>query len=362
MRGRAGVLSGVLALSGCSLVTSLDTLKGAADAGADALPDAPVSPDSGCGDLQKDPKNCGVCGHDCLGGTCTNAACDPAPLASAQVAPGSIAVDAAHVYWIVNGSIQRTALATSGGVEAVGKGTLAGLGFLTVDGANLVAVAPNLSTSADVYTIASSEVSGTVAPSLTASFAGGAASAFGLDATHLFLFQTGAGVSGCGGGRCLIVSSRDGSSATKLWTSSVAADRVSVQGGRAFLLSGDTVSSIAPPEVSPTVLAKLPAAGGDIAADATQVYATVPSLGSIVGLPRGGGPVTTLAVTQATPRLLTAGAGWLAWLSDSGLMGCDPAACSPKFYAVSTSSSIALDARAIYWTEPKRAGVYRMPR
>ena len=60
----------------------------------DAAPEA-------CVDLQGDPLNCGVCGHDCQGAACVAGVCGPAPqvLASGQ-APAYLAVDAENVYWI----------------------------------------------------------------------------------------------------------------------------------------------------------------------------------------------------------------------------------------------------------------------
>ena len=36
-------------------------------------------------DTMNDAKNCGVCGHDCLGGKCLKGACQPIILATAQV-------------------------------------------------------------------------------------------------------------------------------------------------------------------------------------------------------------------------------------------------------------------------------------
>lgn len=351
---RALVSSIAAALCACSLVTPLSDLEpvSGVDSGAPT--------DAACGDLQKDPKNCGVCGRDCLGGTCTAGACDPAPLAAAQVAPSSIAVDSTHVYWIVGGAIRRTTLSVGGAVENVGSGTISGLGLLRVDGTNLFAVAWNVSTSA--YSIPSSEVSGTVAPSVIATFAGGAPTGFGLDAQHLFVFQQ-SNLTGCGIPPCLIASARDGKNPVKLWAGNATSDRVAIDGGRAFLLSGASLSSIGPLDSAATALATLDATGGEVAADATSAYATLPSLGSIVAVPRAGGKATTVAIGQASPRLLTASTGWIAWLTDVGLMGCDPLACTkPTFYGPSSASSIAIDAQAVYWTEPKRAGIFLIRR
>lgn len=69
---------------------------GAADAGADG----------GCGSMQFDPHNCGACGNDCMGGACQAGVCVPLPagaLATGQLSPTSIAVDANNVYWINEG-------------------------------------------------------------------------------------------------------------------------------------------------------------------------------------------------------------------------------------------------------------------
>lgn len=69
-----------------------------------------------------DPKNCGACGHDCLGGECTMATCQPI-----TIEPGptgsftrsmSIAVDSEYVYWGGdNARVARKKLNGSGQVE-----------------------------------------------------------------------------------------------------------------------------------------------------------------------------------------------------------------------------------------------------
>jgi hypothetical protein len=59
-----------------------------------------------CGYAEFDPHNCGTCGHDCQGGACQGGACVPLPpgvLASGLIAPVSVAVDSANVYWLSQG-------------------------------------------------------------------------------------------------------------------------------------------------------------------------------------------------------------------------------------------------------------------
>jgi hypothetical protein len=50
-----------------------------------------------------DPKNCGVCGHDCQGAPCLNAQCQPLLVAGQQSAPAYLAVDDTSVYWTNSG-------------------------------------------------------------------------------------------------------------------------------------------------------------------------------------------------------------------------------------------------------------------
>jgi hypothetical protein len=67
--------------------------------------DCDGNPGNGCETpVDSDPKNCGACGHDCLGGGCAAGLCRPVelyviPSATAQVnTPTAIAVDATSIY------------------------------------------------------------------------------------------------------------------------------------------------------------------------------------------------------------------------------------------------------------------------
>ncbi len=51
-------------------------------------------------DFLTDPKNCGICGHDCLGGECLQGICQPIVLSGEGLEPASVEVDTTHVYWI----------------------------------------------------------------------------------------------------------------------------------------------------------------------------------------------------------------------------------------------------------------------
>jgi hypothetical protein len=54
--------------------------------------------------LDTDPKNCGRCGHDCLGGACTAGRCESVVLKAGLENPDDIAVDATGVYVSTHGN------------------------------------------------------------------------------------------------------------------------------------------------------------------------------------------------------------------------------------------------------------------
>jgi hypothetical protein len=96
---RRSVAVALMAVS-CSLGASNQPDASTDDASADAALDAndgEAAP--GCSlDLTTDNHNCGSCGHDCLGGACTDGECQAYAIATDLLNPRSIAIDDTNVY------------------------------------------------------------------------------------------------------------------------------------------------------------------------------------------------------------------------------------------------------------------------
>ncbi len=98
-----GSLALCAALVRCTQAVTAQT----SDAGDAATDVASPPTDGGCTtDPLTDPKNCGLCGHDCLGGECRMGVCQPVMLASAEQGPTEIVVDDANVYWIAGYAVR----------------------------------------------------------------------------------------------------------------------------------------------------------------------------------------------------------------------------------------------------------------
>ncbi len=52
-----------------------------------------------CVDLKADPKNCGTCGHDCLGGTCDIGVCQPVNVVTGQSGLEQMTTDGTYLYF-----------------------------------------------------------------------------------------------------------------------------------------------------------------------------------------------------------------------------------------------------------------------
>ncbi|AKU97930.1 hypothetical protein AKJ09_04594 [Labilithrix luteola] len=98
-----------------------------------SLDSAPDGGPASCTDVLRDAKNCGQCGHDCLGQPCDDGFCQPKIVADAQDDLRSIAVDDRSVYWGSGGS---------GGVWYCTEKNCATVKQLHVEERAVVAIAP----------------------------------------------------------------------------------------------------------------------------------------------------------------------------------------------------------------------------
>lgn len=73
-----------------------------------------------CVDLGLDPANCGRCGHDCVGGTCSTGVCAATTLVAGQGATRAIVVENGRIYLARQG-----VLPSKGGIYSLGVGDLA---------------------------------------------------------------------------------------------------------------------------------------------------------------------------------------------------------------------------------------------
>ncbi|MEZ4220129.1 MAG: DUF5050 domain-containing protein [Polyangiaceae bacterium] len=334
---------------------------GGSDAG-DAAPDALVcsgttadcnnSAADGCEvDLSSDGANCGTCGRDCVGGTCTAGACSPATLwTEAQATPTRLALDATHVYFVDF---------NNGAVRSVPK--LGGPAVLLASGKNATRVAVDGSY---VYFTNGSQAEINRVPTL-----GGTtelvatlpqvATGLTVDTTYVYSSETAA--TGRihripeGGGVPTVL-------ATSSWPIDLAVNsthvywpsyenngalrRVPISGGSFETLDSNTDNGFA------------------VALDATHVYWTVLGTGANKGeirrLPLAGGTAEVLAVTQAGPRGIAVDATHVYWTnSDDGTVRRIAKDGSDNQVPATLSSGgieplgIAVDATAVYWADDK---------
>jgi hypothetical protein len=63
--------------------------------------DDDLDDDNECGaDLDADPSHCGACGHDCLGGECTDGTCQPVVVLAVSYQTGPLVNDDDRIFWL----------------------------------------------------------------------------------------------------------------------------------------------------------------------------------------------------------------------------------------------------------------------
>ena len=258
-------------------------------------------------DVLNNSANCGACGHDCLGGSCSSGMCPTTIIAQYQDRIQSLAVDGGHVYFSCQGSCDgvKKAPKVPGGVTTIESTSSArGLG---VDASNTF-WAQSGGIMRDTLT------SGAIATPLT-----GVSSPYGvaLDATHVY-FTAGSSsgsvqrIGKSGAGLDVIL-------ANQSTPRGIAVDDTYVfwanQGGTIWSAEKGTLTSKS--------LATAQSSPEGIAADGTNVYWTNhASIGSVMACKRDGSAAPfSISSIEQSPHGIAVDANYVYWTSTNASQG-----------------------------------------
>lgn len=349
----------VTLLGACSIFTDFDQFAtGAADAGMEAASDA-VTPDAdadaapACSpnqDFSSDPKNCGACGHDCLGGACLANACQPVALTNA-VSSSHVRLDATHAYFAdaTRGTVSR--IPKRGGAEEILASDQDGLYELNVSdtyvyfqtGAHLRRVPK---AGGPVEDVAAADRIGFIA----------------LDATSVYWAEGFDDV----GHATLHAADLDGAHARVLADSLTRVETIALDGAELFFATQEDTGShiwrmnLETGAKSPIVEAR----ARRIVIDEERVYWLTYAVPELYSAPRAGGEATVVATSVAPVHDsdLALGGDDIYWAVANQPGGVYRVAKTGG--AVTTLShqdrvgGLALDDRAVYWTLESAKSVY----
>ena len=333
-----------------------------ADAGTDTAPT--------CTNTVTDDKNCGVCGHDCLGGACAGSKCQPAKVITGQGQPWAIRVDGSSIYWSdIFGS----------------KGTIYKIAKLAVLGAPI-----KLAETADplVYDLV---IDGTdVYFSSGSSGNGGFVERVPLSGGTKEVVSPGADPRGLSIDATRVYWS-NGNAPTDVLAAAKVADAGSVtlapaetspaatfaDGTRLFWMTSGTLRRCTLPACADRadMVTGLSGAEG-LATNSTLLFYSTDNGVFLIAKGAAPGPGATVAAMQALPLALAADEKDVVWANlgfacNSGDIRRCPitggaAQCNATGEVLFTTSNcprgIALDAKAIYWTVQSEGAVYRLAR
>lgn len=313
-------------------------------------------------DLMHDPKNCGTCAHDCLGGTCTAGTCDPATLVGNLDLPNAMVLDGTYVYFAYSGHVARV-LAAGGAVEDLSTAAFTAQ-KLAVDATYVYVM-----TGAGVIRFPKAgDADGGAVENLT--YAVGKSLA--VDGSNIF-FQfptglagapkTGAGDGGVGDGGAGVLLAALGSDTIT---------DIAVDDSNAFFsLPGQgTVLSVpktGAPDGGATTIATGEAFPSAIVLDATYVYFTNNMGGTIRRLAKAGGKPTDFVTGLGQPQGLAIDSTRLYYTDQAkGVVGsCPLAGCAGgmQTHAIGISPvAVAADAVAIYFLDFNGRALMRVAR
>jgi len=311
-----------------------------ATGGAQDLRCPPAGPAGGdcAADLATDPKNCGACGHDCLGGACFEGCCEPVTLVTQLYAPERIVVDAKRAYWTSSPATVKSVSLSGGPVTTISedKGPLA----LTLDATSVywggyggVAKAPLEGGS----------------PTVLIAESGSTQSIWGVAVDAEFVYWTDS-IAGtlqkvplAGGPATVVCSLEGGASALAIqgknlyWLDNANLWKVPVGGGAPELIAAGADNDV----------------GYDLAVDETNAYWTTWK-GQVFRMPLDGGEPRGMAHGSA-PQEIAVDAEYIYWTDFlEGTIQRKPIADDAVSVELATgqlgATGIAVDDEAIYWT------------
>lgn len=336
----------------------------------------------GCNkNIAADDKNCGKCGRDCVGGTCSASECSIVALATNQAKPAVLALDTANVYFILTDTSQIKRVAKSA----------------TCDGAACTEVVPSASGVSNPSALATDGTSLFWANyNASATTKVRRSSISGANPTDVGdSFGTFAGFLAVGGGKVVWTNrylsdhvyraNADGSNvavvalgnnepgwvaadATHVYWASYANARIYRNGINAAACTMGISGAGACEEVA--TAANVYA----IALDANNVYFTeLVATGAVRKVPKAGGAVVTLATAQPTPQTIATDGIHVYWGNFGSGAGSNsvrrakvdaPAPCAADACElvadVGLPNSIVLDDKAVYWVAQYAGGaVYK---
>ena len=318
---------------------------------------------SGCGDLQGDNRNCGSCGHDCLGGACVAGQCQPKLIAQYLGRPDHIAVSETHLCYKADtnyvgcskkdGSELRP-FAYPGTTAVAAPGTL-----IWVDSGKLLFVwaPPGMAWRLGVCSLVSCDTTLVPAGEDWAQHAA-------VDPiAHRFFWQQSDGF--------YALSSQGGALPTKLATSALPpqlARPMTYRKGNLYFPSDQGIYRLPVNDTGTVTTPVLISTSGGTSSSRKSIAANDEMLFWIFGtginavpLPNGIGGESNIVVHGADASSLVADSDSLYWVSDDGVIEtCQTAACSTTrrslFLPELGPYDIAIDEVSIYWVSRTDAG------
>lgn len=360
-----------LTLLGCvgdsAVQSPLPGADGGVDAANDAVNDTLGEGAPSCVDLKTDPKNCGTCGHDCVGGACTAGSCQPTTLATGQNAIMKLVPTAAKLYWARSKTNTQTGgiyVADLDGQNATPLYDAGATAYCT--GLAVTSTAAYFDCANELFRCALPSCSSNPTPLLAVAGVGDVA----FDATNDRLYFTiGTPYNAQTGGYVASVPSTGGASTRLTIADQPGPGVLTIDSGFVYWLDSGTYLSDNPQNNGgarkapfgtnqPVTVVAADPTGTDWAALALQggtVYWSgfSGSTGQIRSAPTvGGSPSTyTATVTKSPARTVVADASYVYWSEDqTGIYRCEKNCTKPTLIATSaTTLALAQDTASIYW-------------